>query len=112
MATPEYHRRQADLFSRLAKVAKDPDTAAELERLAAEHLTWAHRGESAGTPTRQTRETRSGAAEVLSLRHFYGHSWFSCCFEFGDKPPQLRWHFVLGPFELVQQGRHKHGSLK
>ena len=48
MANPEYHRRQAELFSRLAKVAKHPDTAAELERLAADHSAWAHRGESVG----------------------------------------------------------------
>jgi hypothetical protein len=46
MASPEYHRRQAQLFSRLSKVASDPETAAELERLAAEHSAWARRGEN------------------------------------------------------------------
>jgi hypothetical protein len=49
MAGPEYHRRQAQLFSSLAKVASDPDTAAELERLAAEHHGWALRGENLGS---------------------------------------------------------------
>jgi hypothetical protein len=62
MATPEYHRRQADLFSRLAKVAKDADTAAELERLAADHLAWAQRGETGGARIRPTRKTRGGNA--------------------------------------------------
>jgi hypothetical protein len=50
MASPEYHRRQAQLFSSLAKVASDPDTAAELERLAAAHHDWARRGETIGNP--------------------------------------------------------------
>jgi hypothetical protein len=50
MASPEYHRRQAQLFSDLAKVANDPDTATELERLAAQHDEWARRGEIIGTP--------------------------------------------------------------
>jgi hypothetical protein len=62
MANPEYHRRQADLFARLAKVAKDSDTAAELERLAADHLVWAHRGESGATRTRARRKIKGGNA--------------------------------------------------
>lgn len=48
MASPEYHRRQAQLFSCRSKVASDPETATELERLAAEHSGWARRGESLG----------------------------------------------------------------
>jgi hypothetical protein len=59
MAHPEYHRRQAELFSQLAKVAGDPDRAVELERLAADHSAWAHRGESIGKriskPTRKIK---------------------------------------------------------
>jgi hypothetical protein len=63
MANPEYHRRQAELFSRLAKVAKDPNTAAELERLAADHSAWAHRGESAGSRiNKPTRKIKGGNA--------------------------------------------------
>jgi hypothetical protein len=60
MVSPEYHRRQAELFGRLAKVAKDPDTAAELERLAAEHSAWAHRGESAGSRVSKSTGTTKG----------------------------------------------------
>jgi hypothetical protein len=59
MASSEYHRRQAELFARLAKVAKDPDTAAELERLAAEHSAWAH-GESAGSRVSKSTGTTKG----------------------------------------------------
>jgi hypothetical protein len=63
MANPEYHRRQAELFSRLARVAKDPDTAAELERLAANHSAWANRGEHAGARTNKPpRKIKGGNA--------------------------------------------------
>jgi hypothetical protein len=55
MASPEYHLRQAQLFSSLAKVASDPDTAAELERLAAEHYGWARRGEGNPSPPNKQR---------------------------------------------------------
>jgi hypothetical protein len=46
MANPDYHRRQAELLTRLSKSMQDPDAAAELLRLAAEHSAWARRGEN------------------------------------------------------------------
>jgi hypothetical protein len=60
MASPEYHRRQAQLFSRLSKVASDPDTAAELERLAVEHSAWARRGENVGSPNSKPPNKQKG----------------------------------------------------
>src|SRR6266545_2410357 len=55
MANPDYHRRQADMLTRLSKTARDPDTAAELLRLAAEHSAWARQGESPPSKQSQTR---------------------------------------------------------
>jgi hypothetical protein len=60
MATPEYHRRQAQLFSNLAKVANDHDTATELERLAAQHDDWARRGEIIGNPNSRRANKKKG----------------------------------------------------
>jgi hypothetical protein len=37
MPSPAYHRRQADTLIRLASSTRDPDTAAALMKLAAEH---------------------------------------------------------------------------
>ena len=37
MTTADYHRRQADTLIRLASSTRDPETAAALMRLAAEH---------------------------------------------------------------------------
>jgi len=58
MANPDYHRRQADMLTRLSKTARDPDTAAELLRLAAEHSAWAHQGESLLSKQSQTRSPK------------------------------------------------------
>ena len=52
MASPEFHRRQAEIFTRLAKSSHDPHTRDELLRLAAEHSEWARRGDS--VPSRNT----------------------------------------------------------
>jgi hypothetical protein len=46
MANPEYHRRLAELFTRLSEIASDANIALEMKRLAAEHSAWARRGES------------------------------------------------------------------
>jgi hypothetical protein len=37
MSSPAYHRRQAETLIRLAGSTRDPDTAASLMKLAAEH---------------------------------------------------------------------------
>lgn len=37
MPDPDYHRRQAAIFTRLSETARDPDTAAALLWLATEH---------------------------------------------------------------------------
>ena len=50
MATAEYHRRQAATLTRLAQSTRDPETAATLMRMAAEHTTLA---EKAYTPERK-----------------------------------------------------------
>jgi hypothetical protein len=55
MANPDYHRRQADTLAGLSKTARDPDTAAELLRLAAEHSAWARQGESLSSRQSETR---------------------------------------------------------
>jgi hypothetical protein len=36
--SPEYHRRQAATLTQFARTTRDPDTAKELLRIAAEHL--------------------------------------------------------------------------
>jgi hypothetical protein len=38
VVNPDYHRKQADTLNRLAAATRDPDTAAALRLLAAEHL--------------------------------------------------------------------------
>jgi hypothetical protein len=43
MATAEYHRRQAQTLVLLANSTRDPDTAAQLMKLAAEHTAIADR---------------------------------------------------------------------
>jgi hypothetical protein len=43
MANPEYHRRLAELFTRLSEIASDANIAVEMKRLAAEHSAWAGR---------------------------------------------------------------------
>ena len=43
MATAEYHRRQAQTLVRLANSTRDPDTATQLMKLAAEHTAMADR---------------------------------------------------------------------
>ena len=68
MASPEYHRRQAQLFSSLAKVASDADTATELERLAAEHYDWARRGEILENPNSRPAKRQKGHKERCQAR--------------------------------------------
>jgi len=61
MASSDYHRRQADFLNRLAESARDPDTAAELLRLASEHSAWA-RGPSQQNSKPKARPKRHKAA--------------------------------------------------
>ena len=46
MATPDDHRRQAELLGRLAENTRKPDMAAQLMRLAKMHRLLADQGES------------------------------------------------------------------
>ena len=62
MASPHYHRRQAELLTRLSKSMRDPDAAAELLRLAAEHSAWARRGESLPSRNSKPRPKKHQAA--------------------------------------------------
>jgi hypothetical protein len=43
MASPDFHRRQAETLAELAKTTRDRHTRAEFLRLAAEHWEWARR---------------------------------------------------------------------
>jgi hypothetical protein len=45
MASPDFHRRQAEMLTRISRASDDPKTRAELLRLAAEHSEWARQGE-------------------------------------------------------------------
>ena len=45
MASPDYHRRQAEMLTQISKATRDPGMAAELFRLAEEHSAWARQGE-------------------------------------------------------------------
>jgi hypothetical protein len=58
MATADYHRRQADVLTRLAHSTRDPETAASLMRLAAEHTMLADEAERAvqQQPTRPKKD--------------------------------------------------------
>ena len=46
MASPSFHRRQAETLTELAKTTRNRDTRDELLRLAAEHWEWARQGDS------------------------------------------------------------------
>jgi hypothetical protein len=46
MASPNFHRRQAEVLTELAKTTRNRDTRDELLRLAAEHWEWARRRDS------------------------------------------------------------------
>jgi hypothetical protein len=43
MGTPDYHRRQAETLIKHASSTRDPETAAALQKLAAEHAAMADR---------------------------------------------------------------------
>ncbi|PWT83944.1 MAG: hypothetical protein C5B58_05625 [Acidobacteria bacterium] len=50
MASPNFHRRQAEILTELAKTIRNRDTRDELLRLAADHWQWARQGDQ---PTQQ-----------------------------------------------------------
>ena len=62
MASPEFHRRQAEILTRLSKSSRDRNTRAELLRLAAEHSEWARRGETLVSRSRRPKPRKHEAA--------------------------------------------------
>jgi len=62
MASPDFHRRQAEILTRLSKSSGDHNTRAELLRLAAEHSEWARRGEGQLNRTAKPKAKKHEAA--------------------------------------------------
>lgn len=50
VATAEYHRRQAEVLIKLANTTREPETAAALMRLAADHVRLAEEADRPDPP--------------------------------------------------------------
>jgi hypothetical protein len=61
MASPGFHRRQAETLAELAKTTRDRHTRAELLRLAAEHWEWARLRDSLSRNSKRKPKTQEVA---------------------------------------------------
>jgi hypothetical protein len=59
MHDPDYHRRQADIFTRLSETSRNADTAAALLWLATEHRARAELSESLTQQQQQIRPRKA-----------------------------------------------------
>jgi hypothetical protein len=62
MASADFHRRQAETLTELAKTTRNRNTRDELLRLAADHWEWARRGEELLSRSKQAKPKNHEAA--------------------------------------------------